>query len=173
MLPSLPLVYPRLRQPSHTLPVSKRVSPPPVVAPPMRQWYTNYFPVPGPLHKHRSSRPMATMAGLQNDPGIPFYRHLAGLGAGSLSPTSHYAPLSLEGPPTPCLSRRGSAGSMVSLGDMANSGHTDTAHQMRLTLEQTLLLERQFSETPKASVLVRRGLAEAIGLPVQRVTVRS
>jgi hypothetical protein len=50
---------------------------------------------------------------------------------------------------------------------------SSSSPQACLTPEQSLLLERQFSESPKPSTKVRRALAEVTGLSAQRVAVSS
>lgn len=74
----------------------------------------------------------------------------------------------------PQMLRTESADSFLSA---TNSNKTDYAllsgEPVRLTHAQTVVLERQFLESPKPSTRIRRGLAELAGLSVQRVTVRT
>lgn len=74
-------------------------------------------------------------------------------------------------PPPLSQSRRGSACSTSSTGDEIVTAEPEDFPRARLTREQIVLLERQFSETPKPNTKVRRGLAETTGLSIQRVGV--
>ncbi|KAI5839967.1 hypothetical protein DFP73DRAFT_192690 [Morchella snyderi] len=68
------------------------------------------------------------------------------------------------------LSRRGSACSTSSTGnEVAATAEPEDFPRARLTRDQVLALERQFSETPKPNTKVRRLLAESTGLSTQRV----
>lgn len=70
------------------------------------------------------------------------------------------------------LSRRGSACSISSTGnEVAGAAEPEDFPRARLTRDQVLALERQFSETPKPNTKVRRLLAESTGLSTQRVGV--
>jgi hypothetical protein len=69
----------------------------------------------------------------------------------------------------PALSRRGSACSNASSSSEMSSYGGESMET--LTPEHHMLLERQFSETRKPAVKVRRALAEQAGLSVQVISV--
>lgn len=149
-------------------------------------WNTNpsISPAPDMDSVHSHSFPGCSQPENQFDQLYQYHPHLQldetssfSLPASSSVSQSSMFPLPRDyqfSPPPPLsLSRRGSDCSVLSSTSSEGDGimMVVTEPRGRLTREQICLFERQFSETPKPNTKIRRSLAEATGLSVQRIGV--